>query len=211
MEESTVVEKHIMVSMGFTDKKVPVGSHICQIYCDEEERSESLLKFILSGLQTRERTACFSEKTDEETLRNYLAKFNISYDERKESKAITLAGTKEVYFENNVFDPDRMLNTLSGFYHEAMDSGFPAARVIGEMDAEIQNIRGGDRLLEYEAGVSKLLKECPVTAVCQYDANAFDGATIMDILKVHPHIIVKGAVMHNPYFVSPKEINTGLK
>jgi hypothetical protein len=83
--------------------------------------------------------------------------------------------------------------------------GFPAARVIGEMSPEVQDIPGGRRLLEYEARVSLLLAERPITTVCQYDANLFDGATIMEVLKVHPQMIVNGAVIHNPFYIPPAE------
>ena len=58
------------------------------------------------------------------------------------------------------------------------------------MIPEVQSVPGGDRLLEYESRVSMLLRDHPVTAVCQYDANEFDGATIIDVLKVHPQMII---------------------
>jgi hypothetical protein len=197
-----------MISLGFTDKKVPAGYHICQIYSDEHERRDSLLKYLVSGLQTGERTACFSEKVDEEDLREFFSQYNISYDECKQKKAIVLSGTNNVYFQNNMFDPDRMVSTLTDYHQESLTLGFPNARVIGEMTPEIQNVPGGNRLLEYESRVSMLLKERPITAVCQYDANEFDGATIMDILKVHPQMIVRGTVIHNPFFIPPEEFLT---
>ena len=73
------------------------------------------------------------------------------------------------------------------------------------MTPEIERVPGGSRLLEYESKVSLLLKNCPVTAVCQYDARSFDGSTIMDILKVHPYMIVRGSVVNNPFFIPPEE------
>ncbi len=197
-------QNHAGVSLGFTDEKVPVGTHLCLVFTKDEERIESLLKFLLSGLQAGERTACFSEKLTEETLREYLAKNNISYDERKTEKAIFLAETSKVYFEGGVFDPDRMLNRLTTYYDEAVQLGFPASRVIGEMSPEVQNVPGGERLLEYESRVSILLRDHPVTSVCQYDANLFDGATIMEVLKVHPKMIINGMVINNPFYIQPE-------
>lgn len=198
-----------LVPLGFCQEKVPAGAHICQIYCEEKERSESLLNYLLVGLQSGERTACFSEKTDANAVRGFLAENNLSYDELELSKAITMAGTRDVYFKGNRFDPDRMLETLSTYHEESRKMGFPFARVIGEMAPEIGEIEGGGRLLEYESRVSLLLKDHPVTAVCQYDANSFDGAVIMDILKVHPQIIMHGKVIHNPFHIPP-EIFLGL-
>jgi hypothetical protein len=50
-----------------------------------------------------------------------------------------------------------------------------------------------------------LLRDHPVTAVCQYDANSFGGATIMEVLKVHPKMIINGSVINNPFFVEPED------
>ena len=196
---------HSLISLGFTEEKIPVGGHICQIYSDDEEGVDSLLKFLLSGLQTSERTACFSEKVNKAVLKDYFACYDISYDEREQNKAMILASARDTYIQNNVFDPDVALAILANYYQESLDLGFSASRVIGEMSPEIQDVPGGNRLLEYESRVSMLLEDHPVTTVCQYNANLFDGATIMDVLKVHPQMIVRGTVVHNPFFIPPEE------
>lgn len=197
--------KPAMVSLGFTAGQVPAGTHICQIFSDEDERNDALLKFLLSGLQAKERAACFSEKTDERTINAFFSQNGLSCSELSRQGALALSGTREVYFKDGRFDPERMLDLLADFHRESMQAGYAGTRVIGEMLPEVQDIPGGERLLEYESRVSLLLKDTPVTSVCQYDAHAFDGATIMDILKVHPHMIVRGAVINNPFYIPPEE------
>ncbi len=196
---------HTTVSLGFTDEQFPPGTHICQIYSDDAEREESLAKFILSGLQAKECTACFSDNIRIEELTAYLAENGISYEACENDGLISVVGTRDIYFEDGKFDPSRMLDLLTVFHENSVAKGAPAARVIGEMDAVINDTPGGERLLEYESRVTMLLAEHPVTAVCQYDAKAFDGKTIMDILKVHPLMVVRGAVVRNPFFISPEE------
>ena len=197
--------KNATISLGFTNDKTPAGTHICQIFSDNDERSEALLKFLVSGLAAGERAACFSEKVTEQTIRGFFAEKGLSYEQLSGNGAFSLSGTRDVYFEGNRFDPDRMLAILTQYYQEALAMGFNGARVIGEMSPEVQLLPGGERLLEYESKVSLLLKTHPVTSVCQYDARAFDGATIMDILKVHPLMVVRGSVVRNPFFIPPEE------
>jgi hypothetical protein len=190
-------------NLGFADEKVTIGTHLCIIFSSEEERRESLLKFLLSGLQSNERSACFSEKVTEDELRKFFKENSINYDERKEKNEILLSGTGDVYFSEGRFDPDRMINLLKNYYDETQKLGLDA-RVIGEMLPEVQTIPGGDRLTEYESKVNLLVKTHPITSVCQYDANVFDGATIMEVLKVHPKMLVNGAVVQNPFFIEPE-------
>lgn len=194
-----------LVPMGFTSEKIPKGTHMCLVFSSEEERLDSLLKFLLSGLKNNERCSCFTENLKEQDLRDFLEDNGINYAEKKEIDGIQLSGTNEVYFPEGSFNPDTMLNLLSNFYTESNDLGFHSARVIGEMEPRIETIPGGDRLLEYESRVSLLVKEKPITTICQYNANKFSGGTIMDVLKVHPMMIVNGAVMQNPFFIEPEE------
>lgn len=197
-----------MVDLGFTATKVPVGTHICQIFNDADERTESLLRFLCSGLRAGERTACFSENITENAIDEFLRGEGVSLEEAKQRGCFTLGNTSETYFQRGVFEPSRMLQLLTDFHRQAIASGFPRARVIGQMTAEIDRIPGGSRLLEYEAKVSLLLREVPVTAVCQYDAREFSGSTIMDVLKAHPMMVVRGNVVHNPFFVPPEDYLT---
>jgi hypothetical protein len=38
--------------------------------------------------------------------------------------------------------------------------------------------------------------------VCQYDLRRFDGAILMDVMRVHPFIMIRGSVMRNPFYLS---------
>jgi hypothetical protein len=202
-----IVMEHIRptISLGFTQQEFSAGVHICQIFSNDDERQEALLKFLVSGLQSGEQARCFSEKVNATILSEFFGNYGISYGDVMDSGAFALSGTRDIYFQNDRFDPEQMLRLLKHYYMNSMKQGFPAARVIGEMTSEIQHVSGGSRLLEYESKVSLLLREYPVTAVCQYDAREFDGAMIMDILKVHPLMVVRGSVVHNPFYIRPEE------
>jgi len=193
------------ISLGFTNQQFEPGVHICQIFNDDNERHEALVNYIISGLKDGENTACFSEKETGEALSEFFKENGIVYKEVEKSGEFMLSKTAEVYFEDGKFEPERMLGLLQAFYDKAMVQKRTGARVIGEMSPDVEHIPGGSRLMEYESKVSMLLRKCPVNAVCQYDARSFDGSTILDILKVHPYMIVRGAVVHNPFFEQPED------
>jgi len=193
-----------MVRLGFAGGTFPAGTHICQIFSDDDERNDALMAFLLAGLQDGELATCFSERLDAGALKASLENHGLDLEALQQSGRLTLSGTRDVYFAENRFDPDRMLQRLSDYYDYSLQVGCPA-RVIGEMTSEVTRVQGGERLMEYECGVSLMLQEKPITAVCQYEAQAFDGATIMDVLRVHPMMVVRGEVLHNPFYVPPAE------
>ena len=112
---------------------------------EEKERKDSLFKFLLSGLNAGERIALFSNKMDETALDDFFDRNAIAASRCREEQRISLFKTDEAYFQNGVFDPDRMLHKLSRFYDEAIKLGFPASRVIGEMASRVETIPGISR------------------------------------------------------------------
>jgi hypothetical protein len=202
----TVALDGMETDLGLADARVPVGSHVCQIFSDDEERDLAMLKFLSMGLAIGEKTACFSGNLDEERLAKFTPQSHLPLVNAKESGAFQHFGVHEVYFHGGVFEPERMLKLLAAFHDAAREEGYRASRVIGEMDPDVLSMRGGNRLLEYEARVSILLRHHPVTSMCQYDARLFDGATIMDVLRVHPMMVVRDMVVRNPFFVAPEQI-----
>ena len=196
--------KRKKISLGFTSQQFEEGVHICQIFNDDDERHNTIVDFIISGLNTDEKTACFSEKENEKSLTEFLEEKGYDYSELVIKGNLSLTKTAEVYFKDNEFNPERMLSLLKEFYNNSNKEHKNGARVIGEMTPEVENVNGGSRLMEYESKVSLLVREYPINVVCQYDARAFDGATILDILKVHPLMIVRGNIIRNPFFEEPE-------
>lgn len=192
------------VCFGFTEQKFPPGAHVCQIYTTEEERHDSLFRFLQAGLAAGERATCFSEKVNAPALQQLLEAEGIPFDAAVKSGAFSLSGTGDAYFHEGCFNPDKILALLKEYHNESRRLGYQNARVIGEMTSAVQHMPGGERLLEYESRVSLLLQTHPITAVCQYSAHDFNGAVIMDVLKVHPFMVVRGSVVHNPFYIPPE-------
>ncbi len=192
-------------ALGFCEQKFEQGVHICQIFSDDAERRDALLKFVLAGMQANEDTACFSERETSASVGEYLKHYGIDAEEKFADGRLRMATTRQAYFQGNRFDPEVMLAQLKEFFGDACAHSSSGARAIGEMIPEVQGLEGGERLLEYEAKVSLLQKEYPITAICQYDARLFDGATLLEVLKVHPFMIVRGAVVRNPFYLPPEE------
>ncbi len=187
------------VDFGFAEVIVPPGTHVCQIYDDSDERTDAFVRFILKGLELNEMTAGFTDHIAASDVESYLPG-------ALPSESVRIARTSDTYFVDNRFDPDRMLRLLREFHHDAETAACPGCRVIGEMTPEIQHKDGADRLLEYEARVNILLRDYPMTVMCQYNAHEFSGSTLMDVLKAHALIVVRGTIVHNPYYVTPESI-----
>jgi hypothetical protein len=202
LKGETMKQVHNLTEMGFTKERYPAGTHMCLIYSGEKERRNVIGKFLQSGILGKEKVSYFADVMTPEEVRDWLRDMDIDLPSDDRFSIWEAEGT---YCPNGTFVPETMLNTLRVFYDQALSGKYSNARISGEMSWALKGIPGSDRLMEYEALVNDVLVTHPVTAICQYDANRFDGATIFDVLKVHPMMIVHGQILRNPYFMKPQD------
>ena len=174
------------------------GTHLCLIYDDERERREVVAKFVAEGLSAGERVAYFTD-AEPPAIRSWLGERGL---ELPEPPAFDLLQARSVYCPDGEFLPERMPPYWRAFHEErprwaSPRRGRPVRRP-GRARCR------GERIVEYEANLNAVLAELPVTALCQYDVRRFDGATIFDILRVHPLMLVGGQVVCNPYYETPE-------
>jgi hypothetical protein len=194
-------EQRKNIEFGFTSEEFPEGTHMCLIYSNEEERAYIVSKFLEAGMKGNEKVAYFAHEMNKEDIDTWLNSKGISVSETN----LNVANAKETYCPSGEFVPETMLETLRQFYTSSKENDFHASRVSGEMIWALDNITGSEKIMEYESKVNQVLETHPVTALCQYDANKFDGATILNCLKVHPYIIVNSQIVKNPYYLTPEE------
>lgn len=197
------------VPLGRNKELFPEGTHCCLIFSDEEERQRAVGPYLAHGLAHGEVVHYFADVTSPEQVHAWLRELDVDIPPPEEVTSsrgqLELIEAQRCYCPAGVFVPDEMLGKLIRCYHEAVESGHAGARVTGEMTWALRGLPGSDRLVEYEARINLIVDEHPVTAVCQYDARRFDGATILDVLRVHPMMLVHGQVVRNPYYTRPDE------
>ena len=197
--------EQVKVDLGFTNERFPPGTHMCLIYSKEEERRDTIARFLDSGLTGGERVGYFADDMSPDEVRAWLGSIDLELPRLEESGQFVCTNAQDTYCPKGEFEPDDMIHTLKTSYDAAIDDGYPGLRVSGEMSWALKGIPGSDRLMEYEAKVNLAFRTHPVIAICQYDARRFDGSMILDVLRVHPMMVVQGRVVLNPYYIKPEE------
>ena len=113
---------------------------------------------------------------------------------------VAMSTAMEGYYPDGRFDPDAMLERLRKRYLESKAAGLAGARIAGEANWAARGVPGADRIVECEARINALVKDTPITVMCQYDLRQFDGALMFEIMNVHPVMIVGGHVLRNPFY-----------
>jgi hypothetical protein len=190
-----------MISLGFDADPYPMGTHMCFIFNDEDERRWVMSKYIQSGLDTQEQVSYLVDTVSPEDLKKQMRELGVTLPDELDGRQYSFVEAAPTYCPDGTFKVDRMIDTVGAAYDRSIREGYAGARLTGEMTWSTRGLPGSENLAEYECRLNILLRTVPTTAVCQYDAQRFDGATLYDILSVHPMMIVHGQVVRNPYYV----------
>ncbi len=193
------------ITLGATNDSFPEGTHMCLIYDDDEQRKKVISKFLADGTTAGEQVGYFVDSTSREEVRGWLSDMDVRLPDEDQGGDFELFRAVDVYCPEGMFVPEDMLERLRDCYGRALGADYTGARVSGEMTWALRGIPGSERLVEYEALINELSEVHPVTPICQYDARSFDGATLLNVLKVHPMMIVQGQIVRNPYYMKPGE------
>jgi len=181
------------------------------IYNKDAERNDVISTFIQQGLRSGEKVGYFSDVTPSEMITGWLRDLEVDVGSLEKSDQLVISNAEETYCPEGRFIPEQMLEKLKSFYVESLEKGYSGARATGEMTWALKGIPGSEKLVEYEAKINTIIEDYPFTPICQYDATYFDGSTLLNVLKVHPMMVVHGQVVHNPYYVKPEEFLKDLK
>lgn len=192
------------ISLGFSEEKVLEGQHICYLFNDDTERLRVMSKYLESGILDGEELLYLVDAMTPDEMLDSLEELGI--DARSEKSSLTMAEATPAYCPHGTFNCEEMLSVVKAFYKQSVrKEGFPGARGTGEMSWCLQEgMADENALMEYEAKLNQLLVKYPYTACCQYDSRLFHGSTIMNVLAVHPVMIVRGQLVQNPYYVEPE-------
>lgn len=194
----TTERRHIC--LGFTEERYPEGTHICYLYNSDEERRRILPLFARQALLENEAFGYLADVATHAELPGAAAELDLAATIARAAGQVRLLTTREGYYPEGHFEPDGMLARLRAQYTQARAAGLAGARFAGEMDWALRGIPGAEHIIECESRINDLVRESPITVMCQYDLRRFDGATMFDVMNVHPVMIVGGHILRNPFY-----------
>jgi diguanylate cyclase (GGDEF)-like protein len=176
---------------------LPQSTHVCLIYNTEQERRTSVSQYVESALAKRDKFLYVTD-TETESVLEWLKPTDPA--KPGHSEQFVLAVAKEVYCPCGHFVPKDMLNTLEEFNQTTKKQGYRGFSGTGEMAWATRGWPGSEKLIDYESQLNELVVKHALTLLCQYDMNRFDGGIILDVLRVHPKVLVSGQVLENPFY-----------
>ena len=194
------------VHLRFADASIPEGSHICWIFDHQNEPTSLLPKFFKGGLDDNEMIWWFLGQIGAEAYETELKKLGVDVPSCKKAKQLRFSPMLDDVWDDGKLIPERVVDRWRGVHEQAIASGYSRVRGGGDMGWLTKYGKETfQRVIEFESRFNTLTNTHPITAICLYDVNLFDGAMIVDALRTHPMTLVRGQVMKNPFYIEPEE------
>jgi hypothetical protein len=193
------------IGKGFNPKDFPECHHVCLIYDSEAQRRKIVSEFLAAGIRQGELVRYFADTTSAQELRTSLLETGVEFSKAEEDGAFGITKAESAYCPSGRFEPQEVIENMVSRFAMARNAGYRGSRACGEMSWALRDIPGAHRFLEYEVRINTITETFPFIGMCQYDARLFDGATLFNILQVHPFMIAQGQLVRNPFYIKPDE------
>lgn len=189
--------------MGFLDRSVPSGTHVCAFISGPEQRDKVVMPFLADGIRAGQKCICILESLDPPDVLARLGR-QVDVAGPVQTGQLQLGTPADSYLVSGRFDTEDM---LSYWEQAAMQNSvtYGLTRGAGEMPSVLDNAAGRAEFLRYEARLTGLVARLPQVILCLYDLRRFGAEVLMDALRTHPMVVVDSMTHENPYFIDPGE------
>jgi hypothetical protein len=194
-------ECSVHVANGVLGKR----THICAFFNGFEEQHRVLRSFIKEGFERGEKAFHIVDPELREAHLKRLAEAGIDVDEAIATGQLEVRRWQDVYLRDDQFDQVGMLALLDELLGSGAAAGNPLTRFVSKVEPSLVEKAGEANWLEYETRVNHTVGKYNDPVICTYDLRNFSASLIMDMLRVHPVVIVGGVLQENPFFVPPDQ------
>ncbi len=182
------------------------NDHLCFIHESREEWKETVVTFIRSGLKRGEKCIYIVDANTDDEIKTILQGVGLAVDEYETKGQLSIISERNAYTREGFFAPDLMIDMLIQKTKQALQEGYSALRIIGEMSWVLRGYRGAEKVLEYEAKLNQeIFHKYPCLSLCIYDRGRFDPKTIKEVVMTHPLLIRGDQIYSNFYCIDPEQ------
>jgi hypothetical protein len=134
-----------------------------------------------------------------------LAEAGINAEQAMGTGQLELQRWQDAYLRDDRFDRDVMLNLIEEVFQAGAAAGYPLTRLFSRVESELVDKAGIDNWLEFETRCNYVFPKYKDPVICNYDLSKFSASFVMDIMRIHPVVIIGSTLRENPFFVPPDQ------
>jgi hypothetical protein len=183
------------------------GDHICALYTGPAERDAILIPFVRSALRSGDKCVCVTDSTEPADLIKDLG-LNPELDVAAclASRQFDLVRAADTTMRSGSFRPADMIGFWKASLAGVMNAGrYQRVRAASETALSLRDLPDWPQVVQHESELNRMLPLYPQVLLCLYDLEKVGGAFLVDLMSMHPRLLINGRLTENPYFLAPDE------
>jgi hypothetical protein len=180
-------------------------THICAFFNGTDDYYQTLLPFMVEGFPAGDRAFHIVDGARQHDHRLRLIEAGIPLDQAEAAGQIEIRNWEDAHLRSDHFDQRAMLALIQDVLPQARSRGYRLTRFVANMEWGLTGLPGVEDIVEYESRLNEILPNFPDPVICTYDLDRFSARIVIDIMRVHPLVIVAGMLHENPFYVPPSE------
>jgi hypothetical protein len=177
--------------------------HVCALFHNQDQEDKMLVPFLKEGLDRGEKAFCVLDPQVRMHLLQKLSDVGVEITLAEERSQLEVKEWERTIVRGGRLDQNTLLELIEEVLRQGREQGFPLTRFVARMDWALDyGLRIND-LVEFEARVNHLLEKFPDPVICVYCLAKFNTGAVLDILRIHPVVVIGDLVAENPFFVPP--------
>jgi anti-anti-sigma factor len=165
------------------------GDHVCASFGSDDEHGAIVAGYARGALSRNARFLYLADRSDDATLRGYLAGAGIDLDAGLARGQIKIRRCRRA---PDRIDPDALIATLQADRIAARRDGYDALCGAAEMSWTLGRPADAAALVEYEREVSRVFRTADIAGLCQYDRRLFEADALDRLVAAHDFHVSTG-------------------
>jgi MEDS: MEthanogen/methylotroph, DcmR Sensory domain len=198
------VDEPVDIGVG---EPAATGDHICALYTGPAERDDILIPYIRAALSSGDKCVCVIDSTEPADL---LAAIGLDPDTDLvsclASRQLDLVRAADTTMRSGSFRPADMIGFWKAAIAGVMNSGrYRRVRAASETALSLRDLPDWRQVVQHESDMNRMLPLYPQVLLCLYDLEKVGGAFLVDLMSMHPRLLINGRLTENPYYLAPDE------
>jgi anti-anti-sigma regulatory factor len=163
-----------------------LGDHVCWTFDDDDERLDTVARFVATGVARRHRVLYFTESLTPREVLAGLGDRDIDVDPLLSTGQLGVVPAAESYLAGGEFQADAMVSLVAQHVDQARRDGYTGLRLAGDMTWALRDGDDVAELSRYEAQLNHLLLDGGLLVLCLYDRRAFSRRQLDPLASAHP-------------------------
>ena len=181
--------------------EIGTGDHLCALYFGDTERDDILLPYLRDGLSRGSKCVVGISATQPTEVYEEIN----DADGYVANTQLVVRTSQDPLLAAKDFSIQRLIEFWDGTVLSALQDGYPFVRLGAEAAWWMPQVPGMPEFIRYEAELNRYASRHPQSILCLYDLTKYGAGLIVDLLRVHPIILLSGLVLENPYYLPPDE------